>query len=48
MILVLHNVRMTSSNMRKNKGITECNKSTVTYDVGATKCEDGIIKYKKK
>ena len=33
-MLVLHNVRIVPSNMRKNKGTTECDKSTVTCDVG--------------
>ena len=32
----------------KNKGITECDKSTVTSDVGTTQCEDGAIKCEKK
>ena len=33
-ILILHNVRMVQSNMRKNKGTRECDKSTVTCNVG--------------
>ena len=33
-MLELHNVRMKPSNVKKkNKGTTECDKSTVTYDV---------------
>ena len=29
---------------KKNKGTTECDKSTVTYDVGTAQCEDDTIK----
>ena len=47
-MLILHNVRMVPSNVRKNKGITECDKSTVIYDIGTAQCEDGTIKYEKK
>ena len=48
-ILVLNNVRMVPSNVRKkNKGTTECDKSIVTYDVGTTQCEDNTIKCEKK
>ena len=39
---------MVSSNMRKNKGTTECDKSTITYDVGTAQCEDDTIKCEKK
>ena len=40
---------MISSNVRKkNKGITECDKSTVIYDVDTIQCENGTIKYEKK
>ena len=35
-MLVLHNTRMVSSNVTKNKGTTECDKSTVTCDVDTT------------
>ena len=35
---------MVPSNVRKNKGTTECDKSTVTCDVGTAQCEDGIFK----
>ena len=48
MMLVLRNVRIVSSNVRKNKETTECDKSTITYDVGTTQCEDSIIKCEKK
>ena len=34
--------------MRKNKRTTECDKSTVTYDVDIAQCEDDIIKCEKK
>ena len=48
-MLVLHNVRMVQLNVRKkNKGTTECDKSTITSDVCTAQCEDGIIKYEKK
>ena len=43
-ILVLLTVKMKLSNVTKNKGTTECNKSTITYVVSTAKCEDGIIK----
>ena len=33
-ILVLPNVIMKSLNVRKNKGTIECDKNTVTYNVG--------------
>ena len=39
---------MVLSNVRKNKGTTECDKSTITCDVSTTQCEDGTIKGKKK
>ena len=32
----------------KNKGTTECNKTTVTYDVGIVQCDNITIKYEKK
>ena len=49
-MLVLHNVKMVPSNVRKkNKGTTECDKSTVTTcDVGTAQCEDDTIKCEKK
>ena len=47
-MLVLPNVIMEPSNVRKkNKGTTECDKSTVTYDIGTAQCEDDAIKYEK-
>ena len=33
---------------KKNKGTTECDKSTVTCDVGTAQFEDGIIKCEEK
>ena len=46
-MLVLPNVTMKPSNVRKNKGITECDKSTVKCDIGIAQCEDCTIKCKK-
>ena len=34
--------------MWKKKGTIECDKSTVTYDVGIAQCEDSTIKCEKK
>ena len=39
---------MVSSNARKKKGTTECDKSIVTCDIGTAQCEDGTIKCEKK
>ena len=48
-MLVLHNVRIVQSNMRKKKKeTTECDKSIVTCDINTTQFEDGTIKYEKK
>ena len=47
-MLVRHNMRMVASNVRKNKGTTECDKSTVISNVGNTQCEDDTIKCEKK
>ena len=47
-ILELHSVRIEPSNVRKNKGIAEYDKSTVTCDVGIAQCEDGTVKCEKK
>ena len=33
---------------KKKKGTNECDKNTVTDDVGTAQCEDGIIKCEKK
>ena len=44
-----HNVRMELSNVKKkSKETAQCEKRTITYDVGTTKCENGTIKYEKK
>ena len=48
-MFVLQNVRIVSSNVReKNKRTTECDKITITYDVGTAQCEDSTIKCEKK
>ena len=41
-VLVLPNMTMEPSNVRKNRETTECDKSTVTCDVGIALCENGI------
>ena len=33
---------------KKNKGTTECDKITITYDVGTAQCEDETVKCEKK
>ena len=40
--MILSNVR------KKNKGIIECDKSTITCDIGTAQYEDGTIKCEKK
>ena len=47
-MLVLHNVRIIPSNVRKNKGTAECDKSIVTCGVGAAQYENGTIECEKK
>ena len=47
-MLVLPSVIMEPSNVRKNKGTTNVNKSIVTYDIGTAQYEDGAIKYERK
>ena len=47
-MLVLLNVTMELSNVRKNKETIECDKSTITYDISTAQCQDDIIKYEKK
>ena len=48
-MLVLHNVRIVQSNMRKKKKeTTECDKSIVTCDISTTQCKDGSIKSEEK
>ena len=46
-IFVLHTVRMVPSNVRKNTGTRECDKSTVTCDIEPAQYEDGTIKFEK-
>ena len=33
---------------KKKKGTTQCDKSTITYDIGTAFCETGTIKCEKK
>ena len=49
-MLVLHNVRIESSKVRKKKykGTIEYDKRTVTCDVGTAQYENGSVKYEKK
>ena len=47
-MLVLSNVTMKPSNVRKKKGITEYDKSIVTCDIGTAQFDNGIIKCEKK
>ena len=47
-MLVLHNMRMEPLNVRKEKGTTECDKSTVIYNVDTTECEDRTVKCEKR
>ena len=39
---------MVPSNVRKNKGTIECDKTTVMCNVGTAQCENSIIKCVKK
>ena len=48
MMLELHNVMIEPTNVRENKGTTECDKSTVIWDVGTTQCKDGMVKSEEK
>jgi len=47
-MLVLPNLTMKPSNVGKNKGVTTCDKRIVTYDVGTTQYDDGIVKCEEK
>ena len=47
-MLVLSNVIMEPSNVRKNKGTTECDKSTITCDVSIVQCDNGTVKCEEK
>ena len=44
-MLELYNVKMEPLNVRKNKGIAKCDKTTVTCDIGTVKCEDLVTWY---
>ena len=50
MILVLHNVKIVPSNVRKKKerGTTKYDKNIVTWDIDIAQYEDGTIKCEKK
>ena len=41
---VLHNVKMVLSNVRKNNGTTECDKSRIKCDVSTMQYKDSTIK----
>ena len=43
-MLVLPNVIMELLNVRKHKGTTPCDKSTVTCNVDTTQCENVTVK----
>ena len=47
-MLVLHNVRIVPLNVRKNKGTSECDKSSITSNVNTMQYENNIIKCEKK
>ena len=47
-MLELHNVRKKPLNVRKNKGIIECDKSTVTYNVCIVQYKNETVKCRKK
>ena len=44
-MLVLLNVTMELSNLRKNKGTTICDKRTVKFDIEIVLCDNGTIKF---
>ena len=46
-MLILLNVTIESSNLRKNKGTTICDKRTVKFDIGIAQCDNGTIKFEK-
>ena len=47
-MLLLHNMIMEPLNVRKEKGATECDKSTVICDVDTAECEDRTVKCEKR
>ena len=46
-MLVLLNVTMELSNLRKNKEIIICDRRIVKFDIGTTLCDNGTIKFEK-
>ena len=44
-MLVLLNVIMELSNLRKNEGTIICDKRTVKFDIGTALCDNGTIKF---
>ena len=46
-ILVLLNVTMEPSNLRKNKRTTICDRRIVKFDIGTAQCDNGTIKFEK-
>ena len=46
-ILVLLNVTMEPSNLRKNKETNICDKRTIIFDIGTTQCDNETIKFEK-
>ena len=46
-MLVLLNVTMESSNFRKNKGVTICDRRTVKFDIETVQCDNETIKFEK-
>ena len=47
-MLVLLNMTIKPSNLRKNKGIIICDRRTVKFDIGTAQCDNGTIKFEKK
>ena len=46
-MLVLLNVTMEPSNLRKNKRTTICDRRIVKFDIGTAQCDNGTIKFEK-
>ena len=47
-MLVLPNVTIELSHVRKKKGTTKCDKRTITYNVKTSQCEDRTVECEKK
>jgi len=47
-MLVLHNITIIPSNLKKNKGTTECYKSNIICYFGTPQYEVGTIEYEKR